>query len=113
MSMDTTAAEAEMVKLMEGDPQTALSMITSMFVGMLTGYMRARGLDDTGEMTVKTLDCGQERNITLHAVEPREWGQSPRLKTSGYVQVEEPPKPVGLVWDEEQAAPEDAPSQGL
>lgn len=47
-------------------PQSALSLITGLFVGLIEHSVRSQGEDETLELKIKGL---QKRNITIHKVE--------------------------------------------
>lgn len=47
-------------------PQSALSLITCLFVGLIEHSVRSQGEDETKEVKIDGLG---NRNITLHAIE--------------------------------------------
>lgn len=75
--MNTKALEAEFVKLIEQDTEAALQLITGMFVGLTLEYMRRRGHEPSGDITIKG---GSQRDITIHAEKPK---ASPLMRACG------------------------------
>ena len=59
------AVEEAFLVLIEHDTEAALSLVTGMFVGLLTEYMRRRGHDEKVDIRI---DGGGMRDITVHAI---------------------------------------------